>query len=107
MNTTYVETIFCYKTYKDPSTKWIQVRIYDEFNKGYMGIPTQDGKPSDCGVSLDDDLSILRFLNDNYDEEKEMRIDMILSSMLEEERGCFINGTEYDFEEIKEILEGN
>ncbi|MCD6436370.1 MAG: hypothetical protein J7L15_08320 [Clostridiales bacterium] len=104
-NTAYVETVFCHKTYKDPSTGWLQVRIYDEFNRGEIDIPTINAKPSDCGVNLKDDLSILQYVLENMDYERDSFVELIFASMSDDKRGCYINDTEYDFDDIKHLLE--
>lgn len=67
-------------------------RMYDDYEKTY----------NNCSEAfIEDDLDLLRYAKETEDED----IDGMLYFIVENEEGIEINGTWYDFEQIKEILQ--
>ena len=98
-NQVYLETVEVKRTYKPDEALWIEARIYDNYNSGDTIIPKED-----CGVNLEDDLSILQFCKD-YGSDENAGICDIIDSLLENQKGLTINGTFYDWEEIKHLFD--
>jgi len=94
-NRAYIETVEVKRTYGD-ITSWNEVRVYDDYEGGEVLLPTKD-----VGVSLEDDLSILQYC-DNCDES--IGLSNVIDSLFKNKKGITINGTWYDWDEIKHIF---
>lgn len=68
-------------------------RAYDEYGKTYCNYLT---------TLPDDDLEFLQVVKENTDD----TIIEMFRVMKENEEGCEINGTYYDWDEVKEIILG-
>ncbi len=96
-NTAFIETFECRRTDLDKNTSQIEVRAYDDYNRGDSQITP------DSGVDLENDLDILQYCKD-YGSDESKGICDVIDSLLEYAKGVIINGTEYNWEEIKHIF---
>lgn len=94
-----LETVEVKRTYGSNEASWIEARIFDNYNNGETIIPKED-----CGVNLKDDLSILQYCKDYGSDDSAGMCDVI-DSLLENQKGLTINGTFYEWEEIKHLFD--
>jgi hypothetical protein len=68
-------------------------RIFDNYGKGYANIFTLEELP-------EDDLEFLKFVVKNTDDDD----GGVLAGVIESETGIEVNGTWFDWDQIKEIV---
>ena len=105
-NRVYIETLEIRRTYAEE--KCIAIEAHDDNEAGTVSIGLMENI-GDLGVDLENDLSILQYCWKNMSDRDEEDVDVrtiasIIDYLVESERGVTINGTFYDWEEIKSIF---
>ena len=96
-NMVFIETVEVRRTYEE-NTKF-EVRVYDDYGFGWDVIPTEDSE-----VLLEDDLSILQYCI-NYGSDMNGEVVGVIDHVIENEWGIRINGTLYEWDDIKHLFE--
>ena len=102
------------ETYESKKTrgeeKCIEVDVSDSYSGGRVSIGLKENI-GDLGVDLEDDLSILQYcwlkISSADEDIDSQSIAKLIDYIVEDEKGVTINGTFYDWSEIKHIFEEN
>lgn len=89
------ETITVHKTQQ--ITK--KVSVFDDYGEGYICLDSY------CDTFYEDDLELLLFVLETVKNGEYEAVDTILSYVYENEKGMYIEGTWYNWEQIKPIFQ--
>ena len=96
-NRAYIQqkTTITYKTQQ--TTK--SVSIFDDYGYGSICLDSY------CDTFYEDDLELLLFVLETVRTESQEAVDAVLDSIYEDEKGMYIEGTWYSWEQIKPVFE--